>query len=170
MPKLSPKWDWYQSHTYIVRVGQVFRCPHCGQLYVFGIKSSALGEVPELYSTEPLACVHIPKSTSGWARHRTGTCACTSTLRTKSRTRLPSCPTTSCTPKRSTLTSATKTTASTSRRRQGWISSGSTYPSNVPQPTQSAMARSQLYLANAFSINMLPRENRIYEFIHHLSL
>jgi hypothetical protein len=27
------------------------------------------------------------------------------------------------------------------------------------------MARSQLYLANAFSINMLPRENRIYEFI-----
>jgi hypothetical protein len=57
--KLSPKWDWYQSHTYIVRVGQVFRCPHCGQLYVFGIKSSALGEVPELYSTEPSACVHM---------------------------------------------------------------------------------------------------------------
>jgi len=27
------------------------------------------------------------------------------------------------------------------------------------------MARSQLYLANAFSINMLPREHRIYEFL-----
>jgi len=27
------------------------------------------------------------------------------------------------------------------------------------------MARSQLYLSNAFSINMLPREHRIYEFL-----
>jgi len=27
------------------------------------------------------------------------------------------------------------------------------------------MARSQLYLANAFSINMIPREHRVYEFL-----
>jgi len=57
--KLSPKWDWYQSHTLIVRTGQVFKCPHCGQLYVFGVRSTPFGMEPELYSTDRRACVHI---------------------------------------------------------------------------------------------------------------
>jgi len=59
VPKRNPKWDWYQSHEIIVRVGQVFRCPHCGQLYIFGIRSTPLGSEPELYSTQEIACVHI---------------------------------------------------------------------------------------------------------------
>jgi len=42
---------------------------------------------------------------------------------------------------------------------------GSTYPSNVPQPNQAAMVRSQLYLANTFSINMLPRDYHNYKFL-----
>jgi hypothetical protein len=59
VPKRSPKWDWYHSHTLIVRVGQVFKCPHCGQLYTFGIRSTPFGAEPELYSTHDIACVHI---------------------------------------------------------------------------------------------------------------
>jgi hypothetical protein len=59
VPKPNPKWDWYQSHTYIVRVGQVFRCPHCGQLYVFGIRSTAFGSEARALQHRPIACVHI---------------------------------------------------------------------------------------------------------------